>query len=182
MKALTGSTPVLSAQTMPKDKTLLIGASVVYKKDNGRTTWFIVKQNDGDDWELPKTNVRRGESSVRSVIRAMGEQGGMKTKVLEEVGRAAGAVMHNGRSVEQRIIYYLLLERGGGEALGFAEYEWMDYAKAARKLSSKRDKNMLAKAKDIAKEVEKEMKKKPRFSDEDLEEVLVITENNGDVA
>ena len=92
-----------------KQKEILVGGSLVYKKDGGKTLWFIVKDNADSQWELSKTTVRRGESSVRSVIRVMAEQGGMKAKVFEEVGRVSSAVMHNGKPIDQRIIYYLLL-------------------------------------------------------------------------
>ncbi|MBX4206150.1 NUDIX domain-containing protein [Candidatus Microgenomates bacterium] len=164
---------MISAGLNNKQKEILVGGSVVYKKDNGKTTWFLVKQDMDSDWELPKTNVRRGESSVRSVIRAMAEQGGMKAKVLEEVGRNTKAVMHNGKPIDQKVIFYLLIERGGGEALGFAEYQWMDYAKASKKLD-KKDQKMLKIAKDLAKEVEKKAKKNPLFEEVDEFEKEIV--------
>ena len=147
--------------TTNKQKDILVGGSVVYKKDNGKMLWFIVKSEKDGEWELAKTNVRRGESSVRSVIRAMAEQGGMKAKVLEEAGRLNKAVMHNGKPVDQKVIYYLLLERGGGEVLGFAEYLWLDYAKAVKKIANKKEQVILEKAKEMSKEIEKILKKNP---------------------
>jgi hypothetical protein len=160
-----------------KQKEILVGGSLVYKKEGSKTLWFIVKDNSDSEWELSKTTVRRGESSVRSVIRAMAEQGGMKAKVLEEVGRVTTAVMHNGKPIDQRIIYYLLLERGGGEVLGFAEYKWCDYAQALKKLTTKKEQQLLTKAKDMAKEIEKERKRNPEpEEEEDLELEFKIEE------
>jgi ADP-ribose pyrophosphatase YjhB (NUDIX family) len=155
-----------------KVKDILVGGSVVYKKDNGKITWFVIKE-EGGEWELPKTLVRRGESSVRSVIRAMSEQAGMKAKVLEEAGRGSRAVMHNNKPTDQKIIYYLLVERGGGEVLGFDESQWMDYAKAVKKLDKKEQK-VLQQARDLQKEVEKKAKKNPIIEEEvDFEEELI---------
>jgi 8-oxo-dGTP pyrophosphatase MutT (NUDIX family) len=143
-----------------KDKLLLVGVAVVFNRDNrGKPRWFVIRQTADGEWELPKMAVRRGESSVRSVIRAMGEQGGMKVKVLEEVGRSGGALTVNGKVVSQRYLYYLMLEKGGGEVLGFEQYDWLDYPKAVRKLVTKRDKQMLMTARDMVKEMEKKKKK-----------------------
>ncbi len=148
-----------------KVKDILVGGSVVYKKDNGKITWFITKE-EGGEWELPKTLVRLGDSSVRSVIRAMSEQAGMKAKVLEEAGRGSRAVMHNNKPTDQKIIYYLLVERGGGEVLGFDESQWVDYAKAVKKLEKKEQK-VLQQARDLQKEVEKKAKKNPIIEEEE---------------
>ena len=78
----------------------------------------------------------------------MGEQGGMTTKVLAEAGRAGGVTTVNGKTLPQRYIYYLMLQQySEGEVLGFEDYAWLSYAKALRKLSSKREKMMLRQAK-----------------------------------
>ncbi len=155
-----------------KQKDILVGGSVVYKKDNGKITWFLVREQEGD-WEFPKTSVRRGESSVRSVIRAMSEQAGMKAKVLEEAGRTMKVILHNGKPVDQKIIYYLLIERGGGEVLGFDESSWMDYARAVKRLDKKEAK-ILSSARQLQKEVEKKAKKNPIIEEEeDFEKELI---------
>ncbi len=145
-----------------KEKIILVGGAVVYRKVNGKTTWFVVKQKENSDWELPKTTARRGESSVRAVIRAMGEQGGMRAKVLEEVGRGGGAVMLNGRTVPQRYLYYLMINKEGSEVLGFVDYDWFEFSKAIRKLTAKRDQAMLRSARDLLKKIESEKKKKKK--------------------
>lgn len=142
-------------KNMAKEKILLVSAGVVHRKNlHGKIMWFVVNQN-GAGWEIPKTNVRRGESSVRGVIRAMAEQAGMKVRVLEEVGRAGGATMVNGKPLTQRTLYYLMLEKGGGEILGFDQYAWLEYGKAVRKIDSQRDKQMLMKARDMVVEMGK---------------------------
>lgn len=145
-----------------KEKILLVGGAVVYRKANGKTTWFIVKQKVDGDWELPKTTARRGESSVRAVIRAMGEQGGMRAKVLEEVGRSGGAAMIGGKTVPQRNLFYLMINKEGQEVLGFADYQWLEYGKAIRRLASKKDQGMLRGARDLLKKLEAEKKKKKK--------------------
>lgn len=141
-----------------KDKTILVAVAVVFKKVQGKVRWFVVKQGEGE-WEIPKTLVRRGESSVRAAIRMMAEQGGMNAKVLEEVGRSGGAIKFKGRPVAQRLLYYLMMSREGGEVLGFGEYEWLEYTKAEKKLAQKREKMMLKQARAILEEIGKKQKR-----------------------
>lgn len=136
-----------------KDNTILVSSPVVFKEGK-EPLWFVVKQNEDSDWELPKTIVRKGESSVRGAIRAMAEQGGMRANVLEEVGRGGGAAKVNGRNVGQKFIYYLLVFREGSEVLGYAENQWLPYSKAVRKLAQKRDQKMLREANKMLKSID----------------------------
>lgn len=143
-----------------KQKLILVGGAVIYKKVKDKPLWFIVKQKEDSDWEIPKTNARRGESSVRAVIRMMGEQAAMNVKVLEEVGRVGGAALVGGNTIPQRTIYYLLVCKEAKEVLAFMDFDWVDLAKGVRKLKNKKDIAMLKGAKDLLKEIDKKKKKK----------------------
>jgi len=127
------------------DKNLvLVSTPIIFKEWRGKTMWFITKQEKESPWELPKIAVRKAESSARASIRLAGEQLGMDAKVLEEAGRAGGTTSVNGKVLAQRQLYYLMrLRDASGEVLGFEDSAWLDYASAVRKLSAKRDKQML---------------------------------------
>jgi hypothetical protein len=153
---------------MAKEKIALVAGSIIAKTVDGKTTWFLTKQAQDKDWELPKATVRRGESSVARSIRNMAEAGGIRAKVLEEAGRVGGAVQIGGKPVTQNTIYYLMLFREGGEILGFADSVWLDYAKALAKLTSKKEQNMLTKARDILKEMTRQ--KSAALADEEPQE------------
>ena len=142
-----------------KDNTLLVSASLVYRKKAKLMEWFLIKQTEDQGWELPKTIARTGESSVRAGIRAMAEQGGMRAKVLEEVGRSGGAAKVNGRAVTQRTIYYLMEYKDGGEVLGYSDYQWVEHSKALRTVGTKRDQQMIKDAKKLLKEIRANRKK-----------------------
>ena len=143
-----------------KQKLILVGAALVYKKVKDKPVWFIVKQKEDGDWEIPKTTARRGESSVRSVIRMMGEQAAMNVKVREEVGRSGGAVLISGQTVPQRTIFYLMYCKEAKEVLAFVDFDWLDYSKAVKKVKAKKDLAMLKAARDLLKELDKKKKKK----------------------
>ncbi len=141
-------------------KNLMIGAAIIYTKERAGDFWFLCKNNSDSDWELPKAIVRRGESSVRSVIRIMSEQGGMRARVIEEIGRASSTTSVNNRLVPQKTIYYLMLQKGEDNVIGFAQYEWFPFEKALRRLSSKKDQAMLKAAKQMVKELARRLKAK----------------------
>jgi len=143
------------------DKNLvLISGAVVFKEGRGKTKWLITKQ-EGDDWEIPQVFVKKGESSVRAGLRMMGEQGGMTTQVLEEVGRAGGVTKVSGKTLPKRHLYYLMIFLSGAEeAIGFKEEKWLEYAKAVRKLSSKQEQSMLREARKKYRKWKKEELKK----------------------
>ena len=130
---------------------MLVSGAVLFKHNKGKDLeWFLVKSDGEDDWEIPKVLVRKGESSVRASLRMLAERGNMTTKVLEEVGRAGGTASVNGKVLPQRHIYYLaVLKSPITEAIGFDEVVWLDYSKASRKISSKREKAILKQAKKV---------------------------------
>jgi hypothetical protein len=141
-----------------KNNQITISGGVLFKDSRGKRYFFLVKSKDGD-WELPKVIVRRGESSVRAIIRLTSEQGTMNIQVLEEAGRASGIATVNGKSVPQKYYYYLMIYRSSGEIIGFEKHQWMEFSKASRALSLKREKDMLKSGREVLREWEKEHKK-----------------------
>lgn len=155
------------------NKPMLISIAIVYKKEEDKVLWFLVRQGADSEWEIPRTAVRRGESSVRAVIRMMGEQGGMRVKVLEEAGRHAGSASVNGKIISQKYLYYLMISKGTQEVLGFTECDWFEYSKALKKLGSKKDQAMMAKAKEILKEIQKTRGDREDFEEEEVDVEII---------
>lgn len=141
-----------------KDNQILVSGAIVFKEARGKTLFLIVKQKENSDWEIPKVNVRRGESSVRAAIRLTGEQAGMNARVLEEAGRTTAAGSVNGKPVSQKLLYYLMFQKAGGEIMGFLDFKWFPYAEVTKKLMLKREKEMVRNAKDVLKTWEKSHK------------------------
>lgn len=129
---------------------------MLFRENRGKRQFLLVRQKGDVDWEIPKVTVRKGESSVRAVIRLASEQGGMAVRVLEEAGRSTGTTIVNGKSIPQKFYYYLMLQKGGSsELIGFDEFKWLDYGDAVKKTGSKKEKDMLKAGKDVLKEWEK---------------------------
>jgi len=141
-----------------KNNNISIGGAVVYKEGRGKRFYWIVADKDGN-WEIPKVTVRRGESSVRAVVRMTSEIVGMNARILEEVGRHSGVVLVNGKAAPQKTYYYLLFLKAVTEIMGFEKYQWMDFKKATKAVGLKREKDALKSAEEMIKKWEKEKKK-----------------------
>jgi hypothetical protein len=140
---------------MIKNNLILIGGAVIFKDYRKKRYFLVVKQSDETKWEFPKVTVRRGESSVRAVIRLTGEVAGMNAKILEEAGRRSGVVAVNGKTVPQKHFYYLMILKSAGEMLGFLDHAWLEYGKAMKKLSFKTEQDILKGTREVIKEWEK---------------------------
>jgi len=144
---------------MKNNNEMMIGGAVVFKEGKGKKLFLLSKNNEGD-WEILKTTVRRGESSVRAVIRYTSEQGNMNARVLDEVGRSTGSATINSRLINQKYIYYLLYYKAGAEVAGLGEIGWFDKEQSVKKITLKREKDMLKTANTMIKDWEKAKKKK----------------------
>lgn len=154
--SVVGSLPIV----FMTNNQIYVGAAVTFKRrKNGKIVWFLVKEHASGSWEFPKVVARKGESSVRAVLRMLGEQAGMGCRVLEEMGRVNGYTAVNGRSVARRVLYYLVVHKSQGESLGFADSFWLDYSKAVKKLSFKKEREILKTARDYQKVWQKDSKK-----------------------
>ncbi|OGM77016.1 hypothetical protein A2210_02835 [Candidatus Woesebacteria bacterium RIFOXYA1_FULL_40_18] len=142
-----------------KNNLIRVSGAIVFKDQRGKRSFLLVKQGNEDKWEIPKVTARKGESSVRAAIRMIGELAGINARILEEAGRGSGTATINGRTIPQRLYYYLMVQRAASEVIGFEKYEWLDFERAYRSLSLKREKDMLRQAKYILKKWEKEKPK-----------------------
>lgn len=131
----------------------LVAAAVVGEIERGKLKFFLVKNSEDSDWEIPKLAVRKTESSVRAVLRMIGEQAGMRARILDEAARFTSSQQINGKSVTQKMFYYTLLHKvDSGESIGFFESVWLEYPKASKKLTSKKEKEALSNSNKILKE------------------------------
>ena len=139
-----------------KNQQILIGGAIVFRDNRGKKQFLLVKQKEGDGWEIPKVIVRKGESSARAVIRLISEQGGMTARILEEAARLNGTLIINGKPVPQKYYYYLMLQKGAsGEVIGFNDFKWVDFDNAVKTISLKKEQDVMKNALDVLKEWEK---------------------------
>lgn len=126
------------------------------KKKGNDVEWLLVYEDEESGWALPNTQARKGESSVRSAIRLLAEALGMNARILEEVSRSTGAARVSGKDATAQTLSYLMIHENGEELLEYQDMVWLDYKKAAKKLTSKKHQKILADAKDLLKKLQKE--------------------------
>lgn len=141
-----------------KNNQISTSAAIVFKDQGKKKLFLIVKQAEDANWELAKVTVRKGESSVRAAIRMTTEQAGMNARVLDETHRVNTTTILNGKSIPQRIYYYLMVLRAVSEVYGFAEHKWVELAKAKSMIDLKREKDALEACKEPLKVWEKTRK------------------------
>jgi len=152
------------------DKNMVIASvALVVRFTPRKEYWLLVREDEEGDWTFPKITKRKVESSVKAVIRLMQEKANMDAKVIEEAGRRGSMATVDGKTVSKRVIYYSMVERSSGEAIGFTEQEWVEYAIAIRKLKSKRDRDMLKIAREQTNSWYKDKKRREKEEEELLE-------------
>jgi hypothetical protein len=149
----------------------IIAGAVAFREHKGATEWFVIKSNDKETWELPKSDVKSGESSVSAILRYMKDSLGMKATVLEEAGRATATANHGGSSIEQRLVFYIIRQGGKASAEELATVprstvrvngQWVAYPAVKKKLNLIREQKMVVQANDYLKECKKEKTKKKK--------------------
>jgi len=61
-------------------KTLACGA-VIYRKDQGRVLFLLLKHVNGNHWSLAKGHTEAGESEVQTALREIDEETGLTVKL-----------------------------------------------------------------------------------------------------
>ncbi|MBI2267952.1 MAG: NUDIX domain-containing protein [Candidatus Blackburnbacteria bacterium] len=139
----------------------LVAGATVYRKRNGSPPlWLVIKNEQDGDWELPKGLVRRGESSVGSILRILREEGGMVVEIIEEAGRATASRTKNGSRSTDKIIFYLSEMHSSlfSESIYYTQEKWLAYSRAKKALGLEREKRILKQANDTLKECLKKRK------------------------
>lgn len=127
----------------------------VFSKKGAETNWLLVRHPNGT-WELPKSSVRKGESTVGAAIRSLREDYGNLIEVLEEAGRTSTTKVKDGQKVTEKTIFYLAERKGESmQARGEFEEKWQPYANAYRSLGLKREKEILREANKVLKTLRK---------------------------
>ena len=142
--------------TLYMDEEILVSAGAVFKNRAGKNLWLLVKGSSNESWQLPKSIVRRNESSVRAVIRTLSEMAGVRVRVIDEVSKTSVRSGRNGRSFTKRTIYYLMQQRGKDGTIATSRTTWVNARNMRGKLKSIAERKILTQAKKILTQWQKE--------------------------
>ena len=144
---------------------------VVFKKDKGEILWLVTNETPGPGfpdniWRLPKgwlddedektpgplaKGKRKAtqEEIEEAALREVKEEGGVEAKVIFKLGTEKYFINIKGERILKFVTFFLMewvrdLPEGFGRET--QEIAWLEFEEAERKLSYKREKDILAKA------------------------------------
>lgn len=136
----------------------LISGAAIWRKNRGITEWLVVKEKNINEWELPKGDVRRGESSVGAIIRVLREDTGIAARVLEEAGRVSLSLQKNGQKKSGHAIFYLANQVARLSHPRILEERWLPLTSACRLIKKAKEKKILKQANSVFREWKKQKK------------------------
>ena len=130
---------------------MIISGVVLFRFQNQHQEWLLVKKAGGD-WEIPKFEAKKTESSVRAVLRSLFEEHGIQSRVLEEVSRTTTTAKVKGETVSRKIIFYLAKKSlEDGNINKETQIKWFPYGLAKRNVKLSREKKVLMEANKLLK-------------------------------
>lgn len=136
----------------------LTAGAVAYRERNGLVEWFVFRSVSNGKWELPKTEVRRGESSVQASLRHVRDGIGLVVTVLDEASRLSISTTQNGQPLDQKILFYLMRQVKGSPNVAVNSGKWLSYALARKSLTLGREQKALQQASILVKQWKREKK------------------------
>lgn len=139
---------------------------VVFKKDDGKVYWLITQPNSDDEhwrqgrWQLPKGWIDEGETGQLAAIREVKEEGGVKAEIVEKIDRINLFFYDEKKQkVLKNVVFFLMEYRSGSEKDHDQEVDkavWLPYQEAYESLTFRSEKGILAKARAILEEKERQ--------------------------
>lgn len=131
------------------------GAIVFYHADDMPEPEYLLLHYTSGHWDFPKGNIERGESEKQAAVREIREETGitdveflegfrMKIRYKYRQGRT-------GRLVQKEVVLFLARSKTMQVVLSHEHigYAWKKYDEAARQLTYRNAKNLLASAKEF---------------------------------
>lgn len=122
------------------------------KNEKLKVLWLIIKPAETDRWQLPKGKIDAGESSEKTAIREVEEEGGIKAKVIQKIGSEQFFFFFKGNRIFKTVTFYLMEYVSGNPKNHdeeVSESVFFDFDEALNKLTFKNEKEILKKAKEI---------------------------------
>ncbi|MCX6816598.1 MAG: NUDIX domain-containing protein [Candidatus Beckwithbacteria bacterium] len=138
---------------MTKFKREFSAGGVVYKKDRNKILWLVAKHSGYHKWVLPKGLVEKGEKLEATAIREVGEETGIKTKVVAKIPEPEKYIYTMNGVKIFKMVFYFLMEYISGDIKNhdfeMEEIEWLEFDEARKRLNFHGAKEALDKARKL---------------------------------
>lgn len=131
---------------------------VVYKQSlpsRGRkaeTLWLIVNPAETDRWQFPKGHIEEKESSQNAAIREVAEEGGIEALPIQKIGLQKNFFVWDNAKIFKTVTFFLMKYVSGdpkNHDKEVTEAVFLPFEEAFAKLTFKKDKETLMKAKEL---------------------------------
>ncbi len=130
-------------------KVLSAGGIILRKNKKGEIKALIAQNSAHKGWSFPKGHVEAGETPAAAAHREIGEEVGVKGKILEKAGITTYFYFEEGQRHFKTVIYFFMKYEGKVEATTAWEVsgvKWLPLEKVEGQLTFKDDKEMWLKA------------------------------------
>jgi 8-oxo-dGTP diphosphatase len=126
----------------------LAAGGLVIDHGTGKPQVLLVHRPRYDDWSFPKGKLDPGETVEDAALREVREETGLECRIV----RALAITRYNYRTrnkgrLKPKAVHYFLMERLRGDLQGPCDEvdraEWLDFDKAAKKLTYAQDRKLL---------------------------------------
>jgi 8-oxo-dGTP diphosphatase len=136
---------------------LYSAGGVVFRKSGAAVEVALIATREGSVWTLPKGLIEKGEEPSAAALREIGEETGLKARILKPLGERAYWFYHKEENTKcRKRVSYFLLECTGGrvEDHGWEvdEARWFEISEALQKVSYRGDREILEQAWKVLKE------------------------------
>jgi len=141
-----------SVQTSKRIKRQFSAGGAVFRRDEERDLWLVIKPSGKDTWRLPKGLIERGENSLSTAIREVEEEGGIEVEVIGKVGLDKIFYKLGGQNFYKTVIYYLMeYKRDSKNPISWEtdKIEWLPFEEALERLTYEGEKKILKEARSL---------------------------------
>ena len=132
-------------------RTIRAAGGVVYRYAGGEPEFLLARRPRYHDWTLPKGKLDPGEGPQEAALREVREETGFSCRTEAEVG-TIGYQLGSGRP---KAVRYWLMQAEAGEFTPNSEVDkikWLSAASATKRLSYRKERQVLARATDMVAE------------------------------
>jgi 8-oxo-dGTP pyrophosphatase MutT (NUDIX family) len=113
----------------------------------------LVLENPRGEWVLPKGKLERGEDHARAATREVGEETGLRARILRPITSTGYTYERGGEPVEKTVHWFLMAPESATVVIpmhGFRQALWLSLDDAAERLTWEGERGLIAAVRESA--------------------------------
>lgn len=123
----------------------------VYKRENGKIYWLLIKPRGKDRWQLPKGTIDKGESSKEAALREVHEETGVWAEIIEKIADAKFFFVFQTEKIFKTVTFFLMKYVSGKPSVvpefekEIEDVKWMETKEALDSITFKDEREIIQK-------------------------------------